>query len=539
MSGSIIAYAAAGVLGLSLLGWRFKQDPKTYGSAGWLKPWTAMRARLFKRKGILVGDWTGLLPVYYEDTHAISFGPSGSGKGTCTILPNLMLPGFAFAIDPGGENTAVAIKSWRKAGYEVCVINPFGMFGDKPWSLPRHGFNPLDILDADSETFASEALLIAELLIPRSGKEDGSSLYFKNAATSFLQAVLMHVISTMPKSECHLGTVYALVNGDADEWETLIKAMVANQAGDGFVSKTASSMERREEQAPAEFSAVMSTVQQDLVWLGDKVVRESLKRSDVDFSILKGRNKSGKPLKGGIISVVLPLEYNESHAAIPRLALGCAIWEMQRAPLAREKVLFLIDEAAALGKITRFPNWLATLRKYQAVLWPIFQNIGQVKALYGEQWQTFIANCGLRQFIGVSDLETAEYVSKLLGEQTTHSRSTNAQGQVSSSETRRALLTVDEILHFDETRQLVFIRNLEAQPLKKTPYWERPELRGRFNRNPYQSRKSPVTLGAGLKGMWGDLYHLLVCLLAPHPAAAFLYLGLLGVTIHKLIGVLS
>ena len=85
MSGSIIAYAAAGVLGLSLLGWRFKQDPKTYGSAGWLKPWTAMRARLFKRKGILVGDWTGLLPVYYEDTHAISFGPSGSGKSSLAL----------------------------------------------------------------------------------------------------------------------------------------------------------------------------------------------------------------------------------------------------------------------------------------------------------------------------------------------------------------------------------------------------------------------------------------------------------------------
>ncbi len=531
MEGSFIAYGAAGIFGLCLLGWRFQKNPETYGTASYLEPWKALKRGLFKRKGILVGDWTGLLPVYYEDTHAITFGASGAGKGATAILPNMLEKPFLFANDPGGENTAVAIKEWRRAGYKVCVINPFGMFPEAPWELPRQGFNPLDILDPESETFASEALLIAELLIVRSGKEDGSSLYFKNAATSFLQAVLMHVITTMPKSEHHLGTVYDLVNADAESWEALLDAMRANPAGGGFVAKTAGSMERREEQAPAEFSAVMSTVQQDLAWLGDTIVRENMKHSDVDFSVLKGIDGNGKAVKGGIVSVVLPLQYNESHAAIPRLALGRAIWEMQRAPLAREKALFVIDEAAALGKITRFPNWLATLRRYRVVLWPIFQNIGQVKALYGEHWQTFIANCGLRQFIGVADLETAEYVHKLLGEFTTESRSTSPDGKTSTSETRRALRTPDEILHFDERRQLSFIGNLKACPLKKTAYWERPELRGRFHRNPYQKRKSPLTFGTGFKALYGNLYYALVCLLAPHPMIGAVYLAAIAAVI--------
>ena len=536
MAGSLIAYTAAGVLGIALFSWRFESAPKTFGTASFLPPWAALKAGLFKRKGILVGDWTGLLPIHYEDTHAISFGPSGSGKGTATILPNLLATRFAFINDPGGENAAVAIKAWRQAGYDVSVINPFGMFAGKPCELPQHGFNPLDILDANSETFASEALLIAELLIPRSGKEDGSSLYFKSAATSFLQAVLMHVITSLPAGKRHLGTVYDLVNGDADDWAALLKAMKANPAGGGFVAKTAGSMERKEDQAPAEFSAVMSTVQQDLSWLGDKIVRENLKRSDVDFAVLKGADKSGAPVKGGIIAVVLPLEYNESHAAIPRLALGRAIWEMQRAPLAAKKVLFVIDEAAALGKITRFPNWLATLRKYNVVLWPIFQNIGQVKALYGEHWQTFIANCGLRQFLGVADLETAEYVHRLLGELTTTSRSTNANGEHSSSETRRALLTVDEVLHLDTRKQLVFIGNLKPMALRKTPYWERPELKGRFYRNPYQKKDAPLTFGSGFKAAKGSAVYALICLLTPHPAVAITYLSGLGLLIATALG---
>ena len=83
-------------------------------------------------------------------------------------------------------------------------------------------------------------------------------------------------------------------------------------------------------------------------------MREKLSRSDVDFSSLKGHRPGKK--KGKIIVVVQPPEYNESHAAIARLAMACTILELQRAPLAKNKVTFLIDEAASLGKLLRFPN---------------------------------------------------------------------------------------------------------------------------------------------------------------------------------------
>ena len=43
-----------------LLGWRFQgKGPDTYGSAAWLSIWTAYKKRLFKNKGLLVGDWVG------------------------------------------------------------------------------------------------------------------------------------------------------------------------------------------------------------------------------------------------------------------------------------------------------------------------------------------------------------------------------------------------------------------------------------------------------------------------------------------------
>ena len=219
----------------------------------------------------------------------------------------------------------------------------------------------------------------------------------------------------------------------------------------------------------------MSTIQQDLSFLADPLVREKLSRSDVDFSILKGLKPKQK---GGIISVVLPLEYSETHAAVTRLALACGVLEMQRTPHAKNKVVFLLDEAAALGKLTRFPNWLATLRKYRVTFWSVWQNVGQVKHLYDRNWQTIIGNCGLRQFLNVGDLETAEYTEKLLGRTTVERTSTNPKGEASYAQTARSLATTDELLRMHMNRQIVFIDNLKPVVLEKTPYWKRANLAG-------------------------------------------------------------
>lgn len=45
---------------------------------------------------------------------------------------------------------------------------------------------------------------------------------------------------------------------------------------------------------------------------------------------------------------------------------------------------------------------------YGIQLWPILQDMSQLKDLYG----TFIASAGVQQVFGVNDLETAEWLSQ-------------------------------------------------------------------------------------------------------------------------------
>lgn len=513
--------SAGGLALICLLCWRFYGNKnKTFGSAQWASPFTAFAAGLFRGHGLRVGDWTGRLSVSYEGTHALTFGVSGCGKGTSAILPNLLSLPYVFLIDPGGENTAIAARTWRDRDLPFGCINFFRMFADAPWALPAHGFNPLDFLDVNSPTFAADALLFAEMLTPRAGNESSNSSYFKDSAQNAKRAMIVHIKTVAARKHQNLARLYHYVNQDAAGWQKLLASMKSNPVCGGLVAQEAIRLERIEAQAPEEFSAIMSTVQQDLSFLADPLVRENLSRSDVNFEILKGH---GKGQAGGIISVVLPLEYIESHAAIPRLAMACAVLELQRAPLAKAKVVFLIDEAAALGKILRFPNWLATLRKYRVSIWSIWQNIGQVVHLYDKNWQTIISNCGLLQFLGVGDLETAEYTEKLLGRCTVLSKSYGANNQVSRTPVARSLVMADELLRLNEDRQIAFIGNLHPLKLYKVPYWKRPGLAGRFYPNPYfGGRTAGVSLLDRLKALWGGLYYVLVWWMSPHPVAACL-----------------
>jgi len=525
MNTSILAYLLGSAAAIGLLRWRFKKRPDTFGSAGWLPAWKASGKRLFQSSGLLVGDWSGLLPVHYRGSgHALTVAPTGSGKGTCAIIPNLLRHPWIFLIDPGGENTAICAKEWQRKGHTFYCLNPWGMHSTAPWELPAHSINPLDILEPAAETFASDADLLAEMIVTRSGKDGGSAAYFKDEAQSGIRAFLMHIVTTEEKERRNLLTLRQYITSTGDNWDALIAAMKKNKAAGGLIIREAAQLERRDLQAAEEFSAIMSTMKQDTNFIEDPVMQKALGASTADLAALKGL-QGGARIPGCAVSVVIPLEYIETHAAYARLIVAAALWQMQRKPLARGRVLFLLDEFPALKRMDRIAGGLPTLRKYRVWLWPIVQNIGQLKNLYGQNWQTFMSNAGLKQFIGAGDLETAQHVSALCGETTVETKTRNANNEVSISHARRPLAAVDEIMTMPSDRQIVFVDALRPLWLRKTPYWHRPALHGLFNQNPYHSGTPRLSKWTVPQIVWGYGLRFCAWLVRPAPAviaAAFM-----------------
>ena len=535
-------WIACALTAWSLLLWRLRRDPTTYGSATWMKVWRAVFKRLFKRTGLMIGDWIvqtksqrrwrlpALLPIFYrDDAHCITISPAGSGKGTSAIIPNLLRWPWVFLMDPGGENTAVAAGHWREQGYSFYCINPWRMHEEGPWELPHHALNPLDILEPAGETFTSDADVLADALIVRSGREDGSSEFFKNEAQSVIKAMIMHIASTEPAERRNLLTLREYITADQDTWEKLLSAMKRNVTGGGAIRNEALALERREAQdATEELSAIMSTMKEVTNFLDDPAMQASLCSSEVEISDLKSvyRRHDGRKQKGCIVSVVTPLAHLQTHAPWLRLVTAVAIWTMQCTPMAKNRVLFLLDEFAALGRMDRIAGGLETLRKHKVWLWPIFQSLAQIKDLYHTRWPTFLANAGFRQFLAVNDPDTARYVSDMCGTATVETETRTSQGELlNRGQTARPLITPDEVLSLPSDQQICFIAGERPLLARKRPYWKRPELRGRYQRNPYHGRTPGLGILWPLQWVLGQLVKGASYLLAPHPLVGAAYIA--------------
>jgi len=104
--------------------------------------------------------------------------------------------------------------------------------------------------------------------------------------------------------------------------------------------------------------------------------------------------------------------------------------------------LFLLEEFAALGRLEAVERATGLMAGYGLQLWPILQDMSQLKDLYGDRANTFIANAGVQQVFGVNDFETAKWLSQMIGQETSRFQTDSFSNHL----TGRDLLTPDEIM---------------------------------------------------------------------------------------------
>ena len=122
-------------------------------------------------------------------------------------------------------------------------------------------------------------------------------------------------------------------------------------------------------------------------------------------------------------------------------------------------------------------------------MWPILQDLNQLKDSYRDGWQTFIGNARVLQFFGTADVFTAEYVSKLLGTTTVWSSGSTGDRE-SVSETGRALMTPDEVMHLGADEELLFVRGVRPIRAEKLPYF-RSTMSDQADPNPMMAHGEP------------------------------------------------
>lgn len=156
-------------------------------------------------------------------------------------------------------------------------------------------------------------------------------------------------------------------------------------------------------------------------------------------------------------------------------------------------VLFLFDEFAALGRLQPVERAMGLMAGYGLQLWPILQDIHQLRSLYKTSAGTFLSNAGVLQAFGVNDYDTADMLSKTMGRETiTYETEGQSERDVmlkdperSLSKTQhhaaRNLMDADEIMKLAPDTLLLMRVGESPLIVKKLRYYADREFAGMFD----------------------------------------------------------
>jgi type IV secretion system protein VirD4 len=156
---------------------------------------------------------------------------------------------------------------------------------------------------------------------------------------------------------------------------------------------------------------VISTTINDLGFLDSPAMRDSLSGDGYDWQAFKNSVST--------LAIIIPASKFQSHAGYTRLLVGTALRELLSTGPSESvpPTALMLDETPTLGMLPQLIQACAICRGFGVRLMPlVVQDLNQLKALYKDNWPTFVANSGCICSYAPRDVFTAEYLSKLCGQ---------------------------------------------------------------------------------------------------------------------------
>jgi type IV secretion system protein VirD4 len=362
----------------------------------------------------------GYLHVRGPLQHMISVAPTRSGKGVSLIIPNLLTyQGSVLAVDPKGENAWITAAYRRDAlGQKTVILDPWGEVNRRYGSMAGVSetvarFNPLSILDPDSDEYVDDLAYLADALIISRNSRDP---HWDDSARELVAGLIAFVVeSPAYRDAASLGIVRGLLTLPEAELRIAIKDAMTLERGSIARAKLA-----RFDASTDEINSIMSSARTQTAFLDSEVLGRNMDESDFSFDELCGGNIS--------VYLVLPPDKLETYARWLRLMVSIAIRAVSRGTggtkaveLARPRsphglpALFMLDEFGTIGKLNAVAQAYGLMAGLGMIMWVFAQDLNQLKRDYPDHWETFIGNSQAMTCFGVMDNFTADYISKMLG----------------------------------------------------------------------------------------------------------------------------
>lgn len=466
VSGGFLAIAAA--ILMSIIRAREARNVATYGSARWAEDWEIRSAGLLGPDGVVLGRYDRDYLRHDGPEHVLCFAPTRSGKGVGLVVPTLLTwPASAIVHDIKGENWTLTAGFRAKHG-RVLLFDPT--------NAGSSAYNPL-LEVRQGEWEVRDVQNIADILVDPEGSLDKRN-HWEKTSHSLLVGAILHVLYA-EKDKTLAGVANFLSDPRRPVEATLRAMMDTPHLGEAGVHPViASSARELLNKSENERSGVLSTAMSFLGLYRDPVVARVTARCDWRIADLVG---SRRPVT--LYLVVPPSDINRTKPLI-RLILnqiGRRLTEELTASGKRHRLLLMLDEFPALGRLDFFESALAFMAGYGLKSFLIAQSLNQIERAYGPN-NAILDNCHVRVSFATNDERTAKRVSDALGTATELRDSTNYAGHrlapwlghlmVSRQETARPLLTPGEIMQLPPTDEIVMVAGTPPIRATKARYFE-------------------------------------------------------------------
>jgi len=484
------AIAAAGgiaaiIVAIAMSVWRARERRRaeTYGSARWATKGEIRDAGMLGEDGVILGRLGGDYLRHDGPEHVLCFAPTRSGKGVGLVVPTLLTwPGSCIVHDIKGENWQLT-SGFRSRFGRVLLFDPT--------NAASAAYNPLlEVRRGEREV--RDVQNVADVLVDPEGSLEKRN-HWEKTSHALLVGAILHVLYAEPDKS--LAGVAAFLSDPGRSIETTLMRMKATRhLGDAPHPVVAAAAQELLNKSENERSGVLSTAMSFLGLYRDPVIAKVTGSSSWRIADLVNETS---PVS--LYLVVPPGDISRTKPLI-RLILnqvGRRLTEELNPGARPQRLLLMLDEFPALGRLDFFESALAFMAGYGIKAFLIAQSLNQIEKAYGLN-NAILDNCHVRVSFATNDERTAKRISDALGTATELRAMKNYAGHrlspwlghlmVSRTETARALLTPGEVMQLPPGDEIVMVAGLAPIRARKARYFKDRRLADRV-RTPAEARR--------------------------------------------------
>lgn len=414
---------------------------------------------------------------HQRNLNILVVGGSGSGKTRFFCKPGIMSVNCSYLIvDPKGEMLRSTGYLLKDEGYDIKVF-------DLIHPRQSDGYNPFTYIRDDPDVLKLMDNLVKNTTPPKGASNDP---FWEKAEIALDSALMLYLLYEAPVEEQNFEMLMfmlecARVMEEDEQYQSPLDLLFQT-----LEERDPSHIAVREykvykQAAGKTAKSILVTASVRLAAFIFPQYAAMMQTDEMDFASMGERKRA--------IFCVIPVNDGSMNYLVSMLLTQC----FQQLYLRADEryngrlpmpVRVIQDEWANVAQPDSYPKVLATCRSYNIGINIIVQNIQSIKALYKDEWEGIIGNCDTLLFLGGGNEPTSlEFVSKLLGKETVHTRTRgqtkgrSGSSSVNFQQTGRDLMTPDEIRMLPADDALLFIRGEKPVRDKKYDIKKHPNVR--------------------------------------------------------------